>query len=112
MSGANASPTGRSQEKMSGANARIKQVLKSCYFQILAGALIVATILLMWFGYRATSEWQRSTRQVVDRRTIEVLYLMVTAITRDMRGVQSQVLPQLDPSPSKASLAAHAFDPV
>ena len=96
-SGANASPTGRSQEKMSGANARIKQVLKSCYFQILAGALIVATILLMWFGYRATSEWQRSTRQVVDRRTIEVLYLMVTAITRDMRGVQSQVLPQLDP---------------
>lgn len=77
--------------------ARAQRAFKSYYFQILAAALIVATILLMWFGYRATSEWQRSTRQVVDRRTIEVLYLMVTALNRDMRGVQSQVLPQLNP---------------
>jgi signal transduction histidine kinase len=77
--------------------AGVRGALRSYYFQILAAALIVATILLMWFGYRATSEWQRSTRQVVDRRTIEVLYLMVTALTRDMRAVQSQVLPQLGP---------------
>ena len=69
MSGANASPTGRSHEKMMAAG--VKRVLKSYYFHILAGALMVATILLMFFGYRATSEWQRSTRQVVDRRTID-----------------------------------------
>src|SRR5262245_54951888 len=72
--------------------------VRSYYIQILAGLLIVATILLMWFGYRATSEWQRSTRLVVERRTVEVLYLMVTALSRDMRAVQSQVLPQLSPS--------------
>src|SRR6185295_15327351 len=41
-------------------------------------------------------EWQRSTRLVVDRRTVEVLYLMVTALSRDMRAVQGQVLPQLN----------------
>ena len=57
----------------------------------------MTTILLVWFGYRATSEWQRSTRLFVDRRTTDVTYLMMTALNRDMRGVQSQVLPQLDP---------------
>ena len=66
--------------------------------------LVAATILLMWFGYRATSEWQRSTAQVVDRRTVEVLYLMVTAFSRDMRAVQSQVLFQLAPPTTDAEV--------
>ena len=66
-------------------------------FHILAGALIATTILLMWFGYRATSEWRRSTEQVVERRTVNVMYLLMAALNRDMRGVQNQVLPQLDP---------------
>jgi signal transduction histidine kinase len=77
---------------------------RSYYVQILAALLIMATILLMWFGYRATSEWQRSTRLVVDRRTVEVLYLMVTALSRDMRAVQNQVLPQLNPSTNDAEM--------
>jgi hypothetical protein len=70
--------------------------VKSFYLQIFAAALLVATVLLTWFGYRATSEWQHSTRLVAERRAIESLYLLVTALTRDMRGVQTQVLPQLD----------------
>jgi signal transduction histidine kinase len=78
--------------------------VRSYNFQILAALLIVATILLMWFGYRATSEWQRSTRQVADRRTAEVLYLMVTAVSRDMRAVQSQVLPQFSPPVTDAEV--------
>jgi signal transduction histidine kinase len=78
--------------------------VRSYYVQVLAALLIVATILLMWFGYRATSEWQRSTRLVVDRRAVEVLYLLVTAITRDMRSVQTQVLPQLNPSTNNAEM--------
>jgi signal transduction histidine kinase len=78
--------------------------VRSYYVQVLAALLIVATILLMWFGYRATSEWQRSTRLVVDRRAVEVLYLLVTAITRDMRAVQTQVLPQLNPSTNDAEM--------
>jgi uncharacterized membrane protein len=77
---------------------------RSYYVQILAALLIMATILLMWFGYRATSEWQRSTRLVLDRRTVEVLYLMVTALSRDMRAVQNQVLPQLNPSTNDAEM--------
>jgi signal transduction histidine kinase len=78
---------------------------RSHYVQLLAALLVVATILLMWFGYRATSEWQRSTRLVVDRRTVEVLYLMVTALSRDMRAVQSQVLPQLTPPTNDAEIS-------
>src|SRR5262245_50897696 len=78
--------------------------IRSYYIQIVAALLVLATILLMWFGYRATSEWQRSTRLVVDRRTVEVLYLMVTALIRDMRAVQSQVLPQLNPSTNDAEI--------
>ena len=66
-------------------------------FHILAVVVIMTTIVLVWFGYRASSEWQRSTRQFVERRTANVTYLMMTALNRDMRGVQSQVLPQLDP---------------
>jgi signal transduction histidine kinase len=57
----------------------------------------VATLLLTWFGYRATSEWQRSTKMVLEQRTDEVATLMITALSRDMRGVQGQLLPQLDP---------------
>ena len=70
--------------------------MKRYSFHIFAGALILTTILLMWFGYRAASEWQRSTRLFVERRTTNATYLMMTALNRDMRGVQSQVLPQLD----------------
>src|SRR5262249_2716643 len=70
---------------------------KPYYVQIVAGLLIVATILLMWFGYRATSEWRRSTEQMASRRAGDAVYLMVTALSRDMRAVQSQVLPQLNP---------------
>jgi signal transduction histidine kinase len=76
--------------------------LKPYYLKIFAGALLIATVLLMWFGYRAISEWQRSTRLVTDRRSIEALYLLATAVTRDMRGAQTQILPQLDLLGSRA----------
>jgi signal transduction histidine kinase len=66
-------------------------------FHFLAAALIIATALLGWFGYRATSEWQHSTRLLVERRAVEVSTLTITALSRDMRGAQSQVLPQIDP---------------
>ena len=39
---------------------------------------------------------------LVEQRTLEVSTLMIMALSRDMRGVQSQILPQLDP------LAPHA----
>src|SRR4029077_2245040 len=79
--------------------------VRSYYIPIVAILLVAATILLMWFGYRATSEWQRSTSEIVNRRTVEVLYLAVTALSRDMRAVQSQVLFQLSPSTNDAEMS-------
>jgi two-component system phosphate regulon sensor histidine kinase PhoR len=76
--------------------AGLRRIIRSHYFYILGSALAAATLLLMWFGYRATAEWQRSTRLLVEQRTAEILTLMIEAVRRDMRGVQSQVLPQLE----------------
>ena len=48
--------------------------------------------LLSWFGYRAIREWQRSAVLLADRRANDAVDLLVTALARDMRGVQDSVL--------------------
>lgn len=48
--------------------------------------------LLAWFGFRASREFQESSRQLVQRRADEAARLMVAALTRDMRAAQSAVL--------------------
>jgi signal transduction histidine kinase len=55
-------------------------------------ALVVGMSALVWFGYRATREWQRSTGQLVERRANEVLALLMAGLTRDMKGTQLSVL--------------------
>ena len=68
------------------------------YFLLGIGfALITAPLLLIWLGYKATGEWQRSTQLLVEQRASEVATLMIMALNRDMRGVQLQALPQLEP---------------
>ena len=47
---------------------------------------------LGWFGYRAAREWQRSSALLVERRAIEVANTLSTALTRDMRAVQTTIL--------------------
>ena len=58
----------------------------------LAALIFCGVAALAWFGYRAADEWQRSSAQLVDRRTGEVADVVVTALTRDMRAVQVSVL--------------------
>ena len=65
------------------------------YFYLVTCTLAAATLLLMWSGYRATREWRRGTRMLVEQHTAEVVQLAVLAISRDMRGMQSQALPNL-----------------
>jgi signal transduction histidine kinase len=54
------------------------------------GCLGVA--VLTWFGYQATVGWQQSSVALAERRATEAANLLVTALTRDMRGVQTSVL--------------------
>ena len=58
----------------------------------LAASLLLVTVLLFWFGYRATREWERSNRESAGRRGNEVLMLLGTALERDMRGAFTTAL--------------------
>ena len=61
----------------------------STWLGILIGCGIAA---LAWFGYRAAEEWQRSSALLVERRAVEVANTLTTALTRDMRAVQTSIL--------------------
>src|SRR5262249_36730326 len=62
------------------------------------GVLVVCVGLLAqaWLGYRATNEWQRSSSLLVARRAKDSIDVMMTALSRDMSGVQTTVLSSRD----------------
>lgn len=61
----------------------------STWLGVLIGCGIAA---LAGFGYRATREWQRSSALLVERRADEIATTLTTALTRDMRAVQTSIL--------------------
>ncbi len=63
---------------------------------LLAVAVCLGIATLLGFGYRATREWQRSSEALVARDTEQSADLLVTAVTRDMRGAHSRVLANRD----------------
>ena len=58
----------------------------------LAAGILVAVAMLAWFGWSASRQWRRSSVQLVERRVDESARLLVTALARDMRAVQTSVL--------------------
>jgi signal transduction histidine kinase len=63
---------------------------------LLAVSVCLGIATLLGFGYRATREWQRSSELLIERETEESADLLVTAVTRDMRGAHSRVLANRD----------------
>jgi signal transduction histidine kinase len=63
---------------------------------LLAVAVCLGIATLLAFGYRATREWQRSSEALIARDTEQSADLLVTAVTRDMRGAHSRVLANRD----------------
>jgi signal transduction histidine kinase len=59
---------------------------------LLAGSLCAAVASLVWFAYRATQEWRRSTALLVEQRSEQALTLLTVALSRDMKGVHDSVL--------------------
>lgn len=57
--------------------------------------ICLSAVTLVWLGYRAINEWQRSAAMLAQRRAEEAVELLVVAITRDMRAVQGSVLSSL-----------------
>ena len=77
------------------------------------GAML-SVVALAWLGYRAIAEWQRSAELIARRGADAAADLLFTAVTRDMRGVQANVLPALqfvedDPGPLDLNAVASAF---
>ena len=82
----------------------------------LAAGVCVSVAILCWFGYRAMIGWERSARLLADRRANQAADLLLTALSRDMRGVQHSVLSSpywdaflADPSADITTLVAGAF---
>jgi signal transduction histidine kinase len=63
---------------------------------ILTIALATAVLALSWYGYRAVSEWRRSTAALIERNVEDHADRLVIALTRDMRGAQALVLANRD----------------
>src|SRR5215831_2097947 len=70
--------------------------LRRYYLPALACLLILTCILLLWSAYKATKEWERSMQLLTEQRASQALTLMIMAFGRDMRGAQSEILPQLE----------------
>jgi|SRR5688500_999298 len=72
---------------------------------LLAVAACLGIAGLLWFGYRATRAWQQSSDLLITVDTNNAADLLVSAVTRDMRSVQSRVLANRDWAESSVSSA-------
>jgi signal transduction histidine kinase len=88
--------------------------------RLLTSALVVAVMLAFaafaWFGFRAVDGWRHSATLLASQRAGQAADRLVTALGRDMRGVQATVLASaqwdqfmLDPPYDVRTLAASAF---
>lgn len=62
----------------------------------LAAILVVATLTVVWLGFRATTAWKASVVQVVERRASEKVALLAAALNHDMKGAAGRVLVPLN----------------
>jgi signal transduction histidine kinase len=83
---------------------------------ILAAVLVLTVVSMAYLGHLAIEEWHRSATTVIERRIDEVDALMMTALSRDMRGAQISILMPLDseqilltPPHELADIVAQAF---
>src|SRR5262245_23267356 len=65
---------------------------------VLAVALCLATITVVWFGYRATREAKRNAAILLDQRAAEQLALLWAGLTQDMKGAYATVLAPITPA--------------
>ncbi len=64
---------------------------------VLAGALCVATLALVWFGWAATRDQRRSASLRVAKQTQATMVLLGIALDRDMQGAWVSVLVPVEP---------------
>ena len=73
-----------------------------------AAAAAVASIAIIVVGYLATQAWERNAAQLAHERAEAAVTLLARALSHDMAGVQTTVLPDhplKDPMPTLRYLA-------
>jgi signal transduction histidine kinase len=80
------------------------RMLSGRYRRWLIAGVLVAAATLAWASSRAITAWRASAVLLAERRAEMSVDLLVRALTRDMRGVQSLVLPAaVDEAPGDLS---------
>lgn len=59
---------------------------------VLASAIGLSALALLWIGYRAVGEWQHAAGLVASRRATAAAELLVSALSHDLRGAHTSVL--------------------
>ncbi|HUR33158.1 MAG TPA: HAMP domain-containing sensor histidine kinase [Vicinamibacterales bacterium] len=59
---------------------------------VLASAIGLSALALVWIGYRAVVEWRHAAGLVASRRASSAADLLVSALSHDMRGAHTLVL--------------------
>src|SRR4026208_711050 len=72
---------------------RVRRLTTDALTATLTIGACVSVALLFWLGYRAVEEWRLKSVLLADRQSSDAADLLVTALTRDMGGVQSSMLP-------------------
>lgn len=71
---------------------RARRIFTALLTPALVVAIVVSIASLLWFGRRAIGEWRNTTALLARQRSSEAADLLLTALTRDMTGVQKSVL--------------------
>ncbi len=78
----------------------------------LASAIGLSAAALGWIGYRAVGEWQHAASLVASRRADAAVNLLVSALSRDMRGAHVSVLAASDDDSLASGSGADVLHPV
>jgi signal transduction histidine kinase len=75
---------------------RVWQMLNTPLLGVVVLVVCAGLLVEAWLGYRATAEWQTSSSLLVARRAKDSIDVLMTALSRDMGGVQTTVLSSRD----------------
>lgn len=64
------------------------------YIAFVAGTAVFMTVIV-WLSERAASQWERTARMLAEQRAEANVAMLATALTRNMRAVESSLLPDL-----------------
>jgi signal transduction histidine kinase len=79
---------------------------------VLAAAIALSALALVWIGYRAVVEWEHAAGLVASRRAAAAADLLVSALSHDMRGAHTSTLLSAERDDLAGGPAADLLHPI